>query len=61
LLVEHDLVTWIQVDGGISAENIAQVAAAGADTFVAGTSVFRASDRNEMISRLRTLAVEGVH
>jgi len=61
LLTERRLATWIQVDGGISAENIAQVAAAGADTFVAGSSVFGAPDRNEMISRLRTLAVESAH
>jgi ribulose-phosphate 3-epimerase len=61
LLAERGLATWIQVDGGITAENIAQVAAAGADTFVAGSSVFGAPDRNEMISRLRTLAVEAAH
>jgi ribulose-phosphate 3-epimerase len=61
LLAERGLATWIQVDGGISAENISQVAAAGADTFVAGSSVFGAPNRNEMISRLRTLAVESAH
>jgi ribulose-phosphate 3-epimerase len=61
LLAERGLATWIQVDGGISAENIAQVATAGADTFVAGSSVFGAPDRNKMISRLRTLAVESDH
>jgi len=61
LLAERGLATWIQVDGGISAENIVQVATAGADTFVAGSSVFGAPDRNEMISRLRTLAVESAH
>lgn len=46
----------IQVDGGITAENIASIAAAGADTFVAGTAVFQATDRNSQIDRLRTLA-----
>jgi ribulose-phosphate 3-epimerase len=46
----------IQVDGGITAENIERVAAAGADTFVAGTSIFQAADRNAEIDRLRTLA-----
>ena len=61
LLAERGLATWIQVDGGITAENIAQVAVAGADTFVAGSSVFGAPDRNEMILRLRTLAVESAH
>lgn len=60
LLVKDGLETWLQVDGGISAGNIAEVAAAGADTFVAGSSVFGATDRNEMIERLRTLALQGV-
>jgi ribulose-phosphate 3-epimerase len=34
----------LQVDGGINPKNIAQVAAAGADTFVAGSAVFSAPD-----------------
>lgn len=48
----------IQVDGGVTAENIVTLAAAGADTFVAGTTVFSASDRNVEIDRLRTLATK---
>ena len=50
--------TWLQVDGGIDLGNIAQVARAGADTFVAGSSVFGASDRNQRIRELRDLASE---
>jgi ribulose-phosphate 3-epimerase len=46
----------IQVDGGVTAENIASLASAGADTFVAGTAVFQAADRNSQIDRLRALA-----
>ena len=46
----------IEVDGGISAKNIAQVAAAGADTFVAGSAVYGAVDPNEEITRMRALA-----
>lgn len=46
----------IQVDGGITAANIQRIAAAGADTFVAGTAIFQAADRNAEIDRLRTLA-----
>ncbi len=61
LLVERGFATWLQVDGGISDLNIAGVAAAGADTFVAGSAVFGAKDRNAMISRLRDLALGGVH
>jgi ribulose-phosphate 3-epimerase len=47
----------IQVDGGITAENIAELSRAGADTFVAGTAVFKAKDRNSEIDRLRSLAI----
>jgi len=35
---------WLQVDGGISSDTIAQAAAAGADTFVAGSAVYGAAD-----------------
>lgn len=35
---------WLEVDGGVKTDNIAQVAAAGADTFVAGSAVFGAPD-----------------
>lgn len=46
----------IQVDGGVTEENIFELATAGADTFVAGSSVFRAPDRNKQIELLRALA-----
>jgi len=35
---------WLEVDGGVKADNIAEVARAGADTFVAGSAVFSAPD-----------------
>ena len=35
---------WLEVDGGVKLENVAAVAAAGADTFVAGTAIFGAPD-----------------
>jgi len=47
---------WLQVDGGISTETIEMAAAAGADTFVAGSAVFRAQDPAAMITKLRALA-----
>jgi ribulose-phosphate 3-epimerase len=43
----------IQVDGGISLKNIRQAAEAGASSFVAGSSVFSASDPAAMISQMR--------
>lgn len=50
---------WLQVDGGIDESNIERVASLGADTFVAGSAVFKASDRNAQIDHLRELAVAG--
>jgi ribulose-phosphate 3-epimerase len=35
---------WLQVDGGISLDTIGLAAEAGADTFVAGSSVYQAKD-----------------
>lgn len=60
LIVSKGLETWIQVDGGIDLETIALAASAGADTFVAGSSVFGAMDRNAMISDLRRAAESAV-
>ncbi len=47
---------WLQIDGGVSAETIERAAEAGADCFVAGTSVFGAGDPDAMVKQLRTLA-----
>jgi ribulose-phosphate 3-epimerase len=44
---------WLQVDGGIKADNIAEVAKAGADTFVAGSAIFGASDYKATIAEMR--------
>jgi ribulose-phosphate 3-epimerase len=43
----------IEVDGGINAKTAATSAAAGADTFVAGTSVFAAPDMAAAIREMR--------
>ncbi len=50
------LSTLLQVDGGIDSHNIGRVAGHGADTFVAGSAVFGATDRNAEIRHLRHLA-----
>jgi ribulose-phosphate 3-epimerase len=46
---------WLQVDGGISAETIERCAAAGADSFVAGSAVFSADDPDKMVQHLRSM------
>ena len=47
---------WLQVDGGISLETIESAAAAGADTFVAGSAVFKSADPAQMVTILREKA-----
>ena len=44
---------WIEVDGGVKVDNIAEVAAAGADTFVAGSAIFGAGDYAKTIADMR--------
>jgi ribulose-phosphate 3-epimerase len=43
----------LEVDGGIKADNIAKVAAAGADTFVAGSAIYGATDYAAAIAEMR--------
>lgn len=46
----------LQVDGGVKLDNVAAIASAGADTFVAGSAVFGAPDYQAVITQLRALA-----
>jgi len=43
----------LEVDGGVTLDNIAQVAAAGADTFVAGSAIFNTNDYAATIANMR--------
>jgi len=53
LLDAHGGDIWLQVDGGISPDTIQRCVEAGADTFVAGSAVFRADDPDAMVRALR--------
>ena len=44
----------LEVDGGVTADNIGEIAAAGADTFVAGSAIFGAADYRSVIDKMRT-------
>lgn len=44
----------LEIDGGVKVENIAQIAAAGADTFVAGSAIFGTEDYVATIASMRT-------
>lgn len=56
LLNKHGGDIWLQVDGGVSAETIERCAEAGADTFVAGSAVYKADDPDAVVRHLRELA-----
>ena len=43
----------LEIDGGVKADNIAEIAAAGADTFVAGSAIFNAPDYADVIGRMK--------
>ena len=43
----------LQIDGGVTAENVAEIKAAGANVIVAGSAVFKAENRKEMIAKLK--------
>lgn len=49
---------WLQVDGGVSLETIAEAALSGADTFVAGSAVFKSDNPGGMVDSLRALGVK---
>jgi ribulose-phosphate 3-epimerase len=49
----------LEVDGGIKATNIGAIAAAGADTFVAGSAIFGASDYAAVLRSMRVAIAEG--
>ncbi len=57
---QDKLDVWLQVDGGIDETNIQRVAELGADTFVAGSAVFKSQDRAKQIQNLRDLAEIGI-
>ena len=44
----------LEIDGGVGPDNIAAVAAAGADTFVAGSAIFKAADYKTVVDQMRT-------
>jgi ribulose-phosphate 3-epimerase len=45
---------WLEVDGGVKADNIGAIARAGADTFVAGSAIFGHADYAAAIRAMRT-------
>lgn len=61
LVDKRGLDVWLEVDGGIDDHTIEIAAAAGADTFVAGSSVFRGAEPALRVSDLRDRAAAHRH
>jgi ribulose-phosphate 3-epimerase len=55
MIKEKGLSTLIEIDGGVNKDTIADISAAGADVFVAGSAVFGSSDYSKTISTLKNL------
>ena len=55
MLQARALSTLIEVDGGVNAKTIGDIAAAGADVFVAGSAIYGTSDYTAAIAQFRTI------
>ncbi len=53
----HDI--RLEIDGGVTPKNIAEIATAGADTFVAGSAIFNQPDYAAVISEMRSALAAG--
>ncbi|WP_066015247.1 ribulose-phosphate 3-epimerase [Endozoicomonas atrinae] len=60
LIDDSGLNIRLQVDGGVSASNIRQIAEAGADTFVAGSAIFGADNYQDVVTQMRSELAEVV-
>ncbi len=60
MITERNLSTKIEIDGGVGLQNAAAILSAGADVLVAGSSVFRAEDPLQAISRLKQCGQESL-
>lgn len=54
LITQHNPNIRLEVDGGVTIDNIAEIAKAGADTFVAGSAIFKSGDYRETLSAMRS-------
>ena len=59
LIVGRDVDVWLQVDGGVDLETIGRCADAGANVFVAGSSVYGTGDPAAAVDGLRAAALAG--
>ena len=60
LIDKSGLPIRLEIDGGVKADNIGAIAAAGADTFVAGSAIFGKADYRSTIAALRAAIAAGL-
>ncbi len=60
MCAEHGVSPLVEVDGGIGADNVGEVVAAGANVIVAGSKVFKAADHATAIEELRRNGTMGL-
>lgn len=56
MIDDSDREIRLEIDGGVNADNIAEISKAGADTFVAGSAIFTQDNYKEIINRLKSNA-----
>lgn len=56
IIIEKAATTLIEIDGGVTMQNAAEIVAAGADVLVAGNTVFSSSDPSQMIADLKLIS-----
>lgn len=61
LITKTGLDIRLSVDGGVNPENIKDIAAAGADIFVAGTAIFASKDYRAVINDMRSKISDAIH
>jgi ribulose-phosphate 3-epimerase len=54
-IIERNLSTMIEIDGGVGLQNAEEILKAGADVLVAGSSVFKSEDPIDTIDRLKNI------
>jgi len=59
LIDESGLKIRLEIDGGVKIDNIAEIAAAGADTFVAGSAIFNSENYQQTIDKMREQLANG--
>ena len=61
LILSQNAATKIEVDGGVTLDNAAEILNAGADVLVAGSTVFKSDNPNQTIANLKSITANTLH